>query len=204
MGQIKIKQISQLKQTLDSITGLLTVVEEYVATDGPMLLSYPAKEMAAVSVHVNGLYTENYHWEKDGEILETLGLDPGSELIFDSEAAGYESVDDDFVKITYEYLSNGNVTYTGAQHGYLESQMIVEIFSTVIASQSGPWNLELSNPVQDDEISYVTVYVNGLKTNGLTEVSGNVLTLAPYAYDLDRTDSIEIHYIQMYGESIYS
>lgn len=199
MAQLKIKQIAQLKQTLDAITGTVTVVEEYIPSEGQMLLSYPARERSAISVHVNGLYTEDYHWEKDGVVLETVTLDPGTELIFNSETAGYELTGDDFVKITYEYLSNGNVTYTGAQHGYLESQMVVEKINTTIAAKSSEWNLELSNLVQDDEMSYVTVYVNGLKTNGLTAVSGKLLTFAPYEYNLDNTDTIEVHYIQMYS-----
>jgi len=77
--------------------------------------------------------------------------------------------------------------------------MIIEEFSNInINSSSGDWQLILSYFVQDNDIDLVTIFVNGLKTNGVKSINNNILTIEAYSYDIDTEDIIEVHYIKKY------
>lgn len=117
MAQIRIKQVAQLEQSLNSITGVTTVVESYTTnqTTGNTGIknTFEAKEVVGVKVHVNGLQIEDFSWQN----VTTDYLPAQSILIFDSVAAGFELQSTDIIKLTYEYLANGSSTYTGSGSG---------------------------------------------------------------------------------------
>jgi len=78
-----------------------------------------------------------------------------------------------------------------------ESAMVIEDFSgSAIVSSTGPWQLVLSSNVQNNDLDLITVYVNGVKTNGVSSVTGNIVTIDQYAYDIEVDDALEIHYIK--------
>jgi len=84
------------------------------------------------------------------------------------------------------------------QNNFLpESSMVIEDFSgSVIVSSTGPWQLVLSSNVQNDDLDLVTIFVNGVKTNGVTAVNGTIVTINQYAYDIAADDVLEVHYIK--------
>jgi len=121
MAQIKIKQIAQLEQTLNSLTGVTTVVESYttsaVSGNTGINITLEARELSGVKVHVNGLEIQDFSWEINGVAITTDFVEAGSELIFDSIGAGFELQADDIIKISYEHLSNGSTSFSGSNTG---------------------------------------------------------------------------------------
>jgi len=117
MAQIRIKQVAQLEQSLNAITGVTTVVESYTTNQATgntgIKNTFEAKEVAGVKVHVNGLQIEDFSWQN----VTTDYLPTQSILIFDSVAAGFELQSTDIIKLGYEYLANGSSTYTGSGAG---------------------------------------------------------------------------------------
>jgi hypothetical protein len=78
-----------------------------------------------------------------------------------------------------------------------ESAMVIEDFSgSSIVSSTGPWQLVLTSNVQNNDLDLVTIYVNGVKTNGVTSINGNIITIEQYPYDIETDDVLEIHYIK--------
>lgn len=122
MSQIKIKQIDQLEQSLNAITGVTTVVESYATNQATgntgIQNTFEAKEVSGVKVHVNGLQIEDFSWLN----VTTDYVPAGSNLVFDSVAAGFELQSTDVIKLTYEYLANGSSTYTGSGSGSTGAQ----------------------------------------------------------------------------------
>ena len=116
MAQLRIKQIADLTQTLDAITGVVTVVETFDGNEA-VALTFPARDTEGILVHVNGLKTTAFTWQKDGLDVVSETLEAGTTLVFNPVLAGFELQPDDEIKVTYEYLSNGAVTYTGASAG---------------------------------------------------------------------------------------
>lgn len=117
MAQIRIKQVAQLEQSLNALTGVTTVVESYTTTavtgNTGIKNTFEAREVKGVKVHVNGLQIEDFSWQG----VTTSHLPAQSILVFDSVAAGFELQATDIIKLTYEYLANGSSTYTGSGSG---------------------------------------------------------------------------------------
>lgn len=78
-----------------------------------------------------------------------------------------------------------------------EDSMIVEDFTgSTVNSSAGQWQLTLLYSVQSDNPDFVNIYVNGVKTNGIVSVSGDVITVEQYPYDIESDDNFEVHYIK--------
>ena len=80
-----------------------------------------------------------------------------------------------------------------------EQSLIIEQFTGfTFASSTQQWNITLSNPVQQDNVDMVTVFINGVKLmdNFTVSVSGTVVTMATLSYDIEANDIIEVHYVE--------
>jgi hypothetical protein len=91
--------------------------------------------------------------------------------------------------------SDGNVTPIGLA---VSNQYEVEDVSSNYNSSSGTWSVSLSYNVVNDDIDLASVYVNGVKTNGILSISGtpSVLVIDQYAYDIDASDILRIKYLR--------
>ena len=81
MAQIRIKQVAQLEQSLNAITGVTTVVESYTTNQATgntgIKNTFEAKEVAGVKVHVNGLQIEDFSWQNvTTDYLPTQSMNP--------------------------------------------------------------------------------------------------------------------------------
>jgi hypothetical protein len=81
-----------------------------------------------------------------------------------------------------------------------KDQMVVDQFNDSYNSSGGTWSLVLSENVLNNDPDLVTVYVNGLKTNGVLSISGtpSTLTINQYFYDIDPNDILNVHYVRVY------
>lgn len=106
---------------------------------------------------------------------------------------------------------NDSVTWTAAnseeipnskdiQNNFVpESAMIIEEFtSQSISSATASWQLTLSNNVMSNDVSFVSLWINGYKALAslTTSVSGAVVTFGALGYDIDSIDTLEVHYIK--------
>lgn len=79
-----------------------------------------------------------------------------------------------------------------------QDQLAVDVFVDNYSSGGGTWSVTLSEDVLNDDPELVTIYVNGVKTNGVQSVTGSVLIIGQYGYDIDINDSLKIHYVKSY------
>jgi hypothetical protein len=79
-----------------------------------------------------------------------------------------------------------------------QEQLAVDDFVGNYSSSGGTWSLTLSDDVLDNDPELVTIYVNGIKTNGVESVNGDVIIIQQYGYDIDTTDSLKVHYVKNY------
>lgn len=81
-----------------------------------------------------------------------------------------------------------------------QDQLISEDLSGNYSSGGGTWSLTLSDNVLNDDEELVTIYVNGVKTNGVLSVSGTPSTIIidQYGYDIDTNDILKVHYVRQY------
>lgn len=57
----------------------------------------------------------------------------------------------------------------------------------------------LSENVLNDDADFVSIYVNSIKTDGVSSVTpGATITINAYVYDLDTDDTIKVHYVKSY------
>lgn len=89
-------------------------------------------------------------------------------------------------------------SYDIKQNFLAKEQMVVEEFTNQTISSTSQWNLTLTDSVYNNDAEYVSVYVNGFKTDGVLSVTGTTLTIAAYAYDIDTNDTIKVHYVKNY------
>lgn len=81
-----------------------------------------------------------------------------------------------------------------------ESSMIYETFvNQTISSSTNTWSLTLTYNIQDDNIEFVVLYINGLKTDSVISAIGNLVTFDQLAYDMDIGDKLEVHYIKSHS-----
>jgi hypothetical protein len=81
-----------------------------------------------------------------------------------------------------------------------QDQLAVDSFTGSYPSSGGTWSLTLSDDVLNDDPELVTIYVNGVKTNGVSSVTGNVIIIDQYGYDVDFNDgdTLKVHYVKEY------
>ena len=175
MAQIRIKQVAQLEQSLNALTGVTTVVESYTTTavtgNTGIKNTFEAREVKGVKVHVNGLQIEDFSWQG----VTTSHLPAQSILVFDSAAAGFELQATDIIKLTYEYLANGSSTYTGSGSGSTGPagpQGVQGPALKYATTFNGPHsNMDSRNPSED--LGSLTVEA------GLSYIGGEYITISP-------------------------
>jgi hypothetical protein len=106
---------------------------------------------------------------------------------------------------------NDNVVWTSAdskeipnskdiQNNFVpEAAMVIEEFtSQSISSASANWTLTLSNSVMSNDVSFVSLWINGYKALASinVSVSGTTATFGALGYDIDAIDTLEVHYIK--------
>jgi hypothetical protein len=81
-----------------------------------------------------------------------------------------------------------------------KDQLAVDSFTGSYPSGSGTWSVVLSDDVLNDDPELVTIYVNGVKTNGVSSVNGNTIIVEQYGYDIDFNDGdiLKVHYVREY------
>lgn len=80
-----------------------------------------------------------------------------------------------------------------------EQSLIIEQFSGLsFESSTQSWSITLTKTVQDDNVDLVTVFINGVKLmdDYTVGVSGNLVSMATLAYDIESNDIIEVHYVE--------
>lgn len=79
-----------------------------------------------------------------------------------------------------------------------QDQLAVDVFVGNYSSGGGTWSLTLSDDVLNNDSELVTIYVNGVKTNGVQSVNADVIVIEQYGYDIDTNDSLKVHYVKNY------
>lgn len=79
-----------------------------------------------------------------------------------------------------------------------QEQLAVDDLTGNYSSGGGTWSLTLSDNVLNNDPELVTIYVNGVKTNGVQSVNGGVIVIEQYGYDIDTNDSLKVHYVKNY------
>lgn len=83
-----------------------------------------------------------------------------------------------------------------------EQSLIIQQFTGLTAnSLTQPWSITLASSVQNDDSSFVTVFVNGVKLmdNATLGASANVITMGTLLYDIESNDIIEVHYVESHS-----
>jgi hypothetical protein len=81
-----------------------------------------------------------------------------------------------------------------------KEQLAVDSFTGSYSSSGGTWSIVLSDNVLDNDPELVTIYVNGVKTNGVISVSNNIIIIDQYGYDINPLDGdiLKVHYVKSY------